>query len=170
MVHQKEKEGGKGLSLVGAARWHVTLRFLGQVGEERVPELVEALAAAAGAFSGPLRCQVGPETGWFVGTRVLQLPVVGLDPLADAVMAATTAAVPAQRDDALPFNGHLTLARLRGRRRGVSGRMGRTLGGVAFGAAFDVDSIDLVHSEPSPNGHVYSTLFRAQLGAGGDLY
>ena len=60
-----------------------------------------------------------------------------------------------------PFNGHLTLAR-------AKGRLGTTaqaeLAGIPFDARFEVAAVDLVASEPSPAGHLYSTVVRAPLG------
>ena len=75
----------EGLEVVGPGQWHITLRFLGEVGGERVPALVEALGAAAAELPGALPCQVGPGTAWFGGDRVLQIPVSGLEQAADAI-------------------------------------------------------------------------------------
>ena len=38
------------------------------------------------------------------------------------------------------------------------------LGGIAFEGTFEVPHIDLVRSEPSPQGHRYTTVTRARLG------
>ena len=75
--------------------------------------------------------------------------------------AATVPLVP-EPDAEPPFNGHLTLARSKGRRLSVA-----ALGDMAnlpFEAAFPVPAVDLVVSEASPRGHVYSTVVRAPLG------
>ena len=64
----------KNLRLVGPTRWHVTLRFLGDVAEERLASLGDALVACATAQPGPVVCRLGPGTGWFTGVRVLQVP------------------------------------------------------------------------------------------------
>ena len=45
----------KDLRLVGPTRWHVTLRFLGDVAEERLAPLGDALVACAAAVPGPAR-------------------------------------------------------------------------------------------------------------------
>ncbi len=151
----------KGMRFVGPARWHVTLRFLGEVAEGAIPPLADALTAAAAATPGPLECRLGPGTGWFTGVRVLQLPAAGVDTLAAAVRLATTPLVPETTTDP-PFNGHLTLARAKGRRLSVAA-LGE-MANIPFEAAFPVDAIDLVSSTPSPDGHVYTTLARAPLG------
>ena len=152
----------KNLRLVGPTRWHVTLRFLGDVAEEQLEPLGDALVASAASEPGPVECRLGPVTGWFTGVRVLQLPAAGLDGLADAVRAATVPVVPEPAQGEPPFNGHLTLARAKGR---LGAAAQSDLAGIPFGAAFPVQHVDLVASRPSPGGHVYSTLVRARLGS-----
>ena len=154
----------RGLRFVGPSRWHITLRFLGEVDEARVEPLGHALRECGAAFPGPLECRLGPRTGWFSGVRVLQLPATGLDGLAGAVRTATLPLLPDTADPEPPFNGHLTLARSRGRRLGVAA-LGE-MSGLPFEAAFEVSAMDLVASQPSPEGHVYTTLVRAPLGIG----
>jgi RNA 2',3'-cyclic 3'-phosphodiesterase len=152
----------KNLRLVGPTRWHVTLRFLGEVGEEQLGPLGDALVACGAAQPGPVVCRLGPATAWFTRVRVLQLPTAGLDALAVAVRGATEPLVAEQVGGGSPFNGHMTLAR-------VKGRLGRQaqadLEGIPFAASFAVAHIDLVASAPSPHGHVYTTIRRAFLGA-----
>jgi 2'-5' RNA ligase len=152
----------KGLRFVGGARWHVTLRFLGEVGEEGVEPLGDALTACAASYPKTVACRLGPGTGWFTGVRVLQLPATGLDGLAAAVRTATLPFVPDPLDPGPPFNGHLTLARSKGRRLGVAA-LGE-MAGIPFEASFPVPAIDLVSSRPSPQGHVYTTVVRAPIG------
>jgi 2'-5' RNA ligase len=152
----------RGLRFVGPSRWHITLRFLGEVDETLVEPLGHALQECGADFPGPLECRLGPGTGWFSGVRVLQLPAAGLDGLAAVVRAATHPLLPDPADPEPPFNGHLTLARSKGRRLGVAA-LGE-MSGLPFEAAFEVSAMDLVASQPSPQGHVYSTLVRAPLG------
>jgi len=156
----------KGLRFVGAARWHVTLRFLGDVDERATEALSDALLGCAAGFPGPLECRLGPGTGWFTGVRVLYLPAAGLDGLADAVRSATVPLVPEARAQAEAFNGHLTLARAKGRRLSVAA-LGE-MAPIPFDAAFPVAHVDLVSSVPSPSGHVYTTIVRAPLAVVGE--
>jgi RNA 2',3'-cyclic 3'-phosphodiesterase len=155
----------RGLRFVGPARWHVTLRFLGEVDEDLVGPLGQALVACGNACAGPVECRLGPGTGWFIGVRVLQLPAAGLDALAAAVREATAAVVPEPAEPEPAFNGHLTLARAKGRRLGVAA-LGE-MAALPFEAAFAVPAMDLVASQPSPQGHVYTTLVRAPIGGTG---
>jgi RNA 2',3'-cyclic 3'-phosphodiesterase len=151
----------KNLRLVGRTRWHVTLRFLGALTEEQGEQLGDALTAGAAAFPGPLECRLGPATAWFSRVRVLQLPAHGLGALAAAVGRATASVVPEADGGAPPFNGHLTLARVKGR---LGAQAQAALEGIPFASTFTVAHVDLVASEPSPQGHVYTTLVRAPLG------
>jgi RNA 2',3'-cyclic 3'-phosphodiesterase len=152
----------KNLRLVGPTRWHVTLRFLGEVTEEHLGPLADALVAGAGALPGPVECRLGPATAWFSRVRVLQVPAQGLTALAGAVRAATAPVVAEPDGPAPPFNGHLTLARVKGR---LGPRAQAELEGIPFASTFAVTHVDLVASAPSPHGHVYTTLARAPLGS-----
>jgi 2'-5' RNA ligase len=147
---------GVGLRVVGPEQWHITLRFLGQVDDDRVPELSDALGRAAASMHGAVRCRLGPSTAWFGGGRVLQIPVEGLDELAGAVRVATLAVVPDAGDRVPAFQGHLTLARSKGRREGASQR--QALAGIPFAAAFDASSFDLVASRLTDQGPRYTPL------------
>ena len=151
----------KGLRFVGPERWHVTLRFLGEVSEDAVGALGEALVSAAASVTGPLQCRLGPGTGWFTGVRVLHLPAAGLDGLAAAVRTATLPIVGEPDEPEPAFNGHLTLARSKGRRLGVAA-LGE-MANIPFEAAFPVTAVDLVSSQPSPRGHRYTTVVSAPL-------
>lgn len=151
----------KGLRFVGPERWHVTLRFLGEVDDDALGPLGDALVECAAAFPGPLQCRLGPGTGWFTGVRVLHLPVAGLDGLAAAVRTATLPFAPEPAEPEPAFNGHLTLARSKGRRLGVAA-LGE-MANIPFEATFPVAAVDLVSSQPSPQGHRYDTIVHAPL-------
>jgi RNA 2',3'-cyclic 3'-phosphodiesterase len=153
----------KNLRLVGPTRWHVTLRFLGEVTEAELGPLGHALQTAMAAVGRPLPCRLGPATAWFSRVRILQLPAQGLDTLAAAVGRATAPIVAPQAGDGLAFNGHLTLARVKGR---LGPQAQAELEGIPCASTFSVEHVDLVASEPSPRGHVYTTLLRAPLGTG----
>ena len=149
------------LRLVVPSAWHITLRFLGDVDEDLLAPLGDALVPAVASVPGPVECRLGPGTDWFTGDRVLQLPAFGLEELAGAVRAATVPLVGEPEDDEPPFNGHLTLARARGR---LGATAQAELAAIPFEAVFDVTHVDLVASEPGPSGHRYTTLVRAPLG------
>lgn len=174
LLHGLETELGPvgGLRFVDPSLWHVTLRFLGPVGregaggtcgqDELVARLVHALEACCSTFPGPLECHLGPSTAWFSSAPVLHLPATGLDGLAGVVCRATSPVVP-QPAGEQAFYGHLTLARPKGQRVSVAAMAQRA--GIPFDAAFPADHVDLVASDPSPQGHRYTTLARVPLGS-----
>ena len=132
---------------------------LGDVDDDLLPVLVDALGSAATRVRDPVRCTIGPATAWFGGTRVLQIPATGLDGVAVAVRQATGRTIPDAGQS--PFVGHLTVARVRGRRPEESIRT--AVAGVAFTAEFAVPRFFLVASELSPAGPCYTTLARFPL-------
>jgi 2'-5' RNA ligase len=118
-------------------QWHVTLRFLGSVDD--VDGVVAALAAVR---HPPVDVAVGPATTR-LGEGVVMLPASGVDSLA--------AAMPFPTDR--PFTGHLTVARIRGRRTRVN-----HLSGVPFAASWRATSFALVRSQTRPTGAVYDDI------------
>ena len=70
---------------------------------------------------------------------------------AAAVREATLPFVPGPEQTEPRFNGHLTLARAKGRRLGVAALGDMT--GIPFEAAFAVTAVDLIRSEPATGGH-----------------
>jgi RNA 2',3'-cyclic 3'-phosphodiesterase len=126
------------------ANWHVTLRFLGDVPPDDVTARLErASLPAATAVVGPTVTRLGRDT--------LVVPVGGLDRLAATVVEATTDL--GRPAGSRPFNGHLTLARLRG-------RADCTVLGTPLSASFDVTEVALVSSTTLPTGALYETVAR----------
>ncbi|MCU1450749.1 MAG: 2-5 ligase family protein, partial [Acidimicrobiales bacterium] len=110
---------------------------------------MSAVAAAA---------ELGPETGRF-GKRVLHVPVSGLDEVVAAVVDATRDVGRPPEDR--PFNGHLTLARARDRRRRVDLW---ALTGTPVAASWPVSEVCLVESRLSPHGANYQVVETVLLG------
>lgn len=128
-------------------QWHVTLRFLGEVdGPDRV---VDALVAA------DLRAAiatVGPHAA-MLGRSVVQLPVEGLDDLAEGVVTATAGI--GRPPEKRPFRGHLTLARTKGR---------IDVPRAPAAGAWNVHAIDVVRSHLRRTGARYETVATVPLG------
>lgn len=133
-----------------AHRLHVTLRFLGEVPDPG--PVVRAVSARAG--TGRAEAALGPATTWLPGRQVLVVPVGGLGALAAAVGDALAGHGGEQR----PWLGHLTLARVRGRRRGRS-----ELAGTPFEAAWPVEELTVVASVTASSGPEYRVLARVPL-------
>jgi RNA 2',3'-cyclic 3'-phosphodiesterase len=139
------------------ADWHVTLRFLGEVPDDRVDDLA-AVAAAAAAAVAPFTARLGPLTALGTGARVLFVPVHGAEPLV-SVLDAVLDDLVEPRDG--PYRGHLTLARARGR-----GRLPSTLSGLPVAVSFPVDAAALVASSLEPDRAVHRVVATFALGDG----
>jgi len=148
------------LKMADVGQAHVTLKFLGQVEERRVPEIVEAMRGAVEgrhAFRAACRgCGQFPPKG---APRTIWAGVEdggGLARLAGAI-EESLAPLGFQRE-ARPFRPHLTLARAReGSRPGgaaafVARHADDDLGG------WDVSSVSLKRSVLGPQGPAYSDL------------
>lgn len=144
-----------------ALRWepaeqrHVTLRFIGDVADEAIADLNDALRAVA-AQKAPRRVELGPSTAR-LGPGVLMVPVTGLDDLGRAVCEATAAfgSPPPER----PFVGHVTLARGRNRRP-----VPAELAGQGVDGSWVVDELTLVRSRLGSAGARYEVVATAGLG------
>ena len=145
---------------------HLTLKFLGEIDEERVPEIMQALAHALGDSE---RFRLGIEgVGTFpnpVSARVVWLGIAGDVGTLVALQAAieqATAGLGLERDDR-PYTPHLTLGRIkRIRKRSV------WLQGLESVRDFklpglDVAAVSLISSELRPAGAVYRELGRVAL-------
>jgi 2'-5' RNA ligase len=160
-------EAAEALRWTTRDQWHVTLRFLGEVGD---PAPVVAALDTADVRS--TEAWLGPAARW-LGGQVLYLPVAGLDELAAGVAAATAALGRPPEDRR--FVGHVTLARLRrpsprhrragrdrsGRDRSVRRRL--DLGGAAIEARWVVGEVVLVRSHLGRAGSRYEDVHRRRL-------
>lgn len=152
---------------IPGARWvppenlHVTMKFLGHVPDERVPEVTEAVGLAAAGAGGGFAARLG-ATGAFPDARRARVVWVGL-----AAGTARLAACARALDEALaplgfeaesrPFTAHITIARINPPRA------------VTFGAdpepvRFSVRALTLFHSRPGGRAPVYTALGRFPLG------
>lgn len=129
-------------------QWHVTMRFLGWTGFDAA---VEAFEAGTGQACTAV---MGPETAR-LGRGVLEVPVAGLDQLAEAVTRATAAV--GRPPESRHFHGHLTLARARAP-RDLAG-----LVGLPAAATWPVGELTLVSSVTGRGGSHYTVERRLAL-------
>jgi RNA 2',3'-cyclic 3'-phosphodiesterase len=141
----------EGLRWTTREQWHVTLRFLGSVDD--VPPVVGALGSMRVAATAAV---LGPQVSRF-GQRVLHVPVAGLDDVAAGVVDAT-AGIGKPPDDRA-FTGHVTLARVRGRRRVDL----RPFVGADVSATWAVGEVCLFASHLHPHGARYEVVERFPL-------
>jgi 2'-5' RNA ligase len=141
---------------------HVTLKFLGEVEEPRIPSLCAALSAAAGRAGTRFSMEV-EGLGTFGDRRHPRVVWVGIHERTGA-LAALQEVVEGVcvgegfEKEGRPFRPHLTLARLKGRFPGL-GRALATRAGVKLGA-FRVSSFSLIQSLLRPEGARYVPLER----------
>lgn len=146
---------------------HLTLKFLGSLLPEALPGLVSALAPVATACPPLALSTLGlggfPRLG---RARVLWLGIGGeCDRLAALQQAIDAALAPLDwPPERRPFQGHLTLARAKG--RGLFG--GDAAHGLAqcepvTGVAFTADRLTLYRSRLRPRGAVYEVLHQWRL-------
>jgi 2'-5' RNA ligase len=154
--------GGDAVRWVRPEGLHVTLRFLGDVATERVPELVDRVRAETAAL-GSFRVRLGGVHAFPSARRpnvvVLDVgPVEPLEELAEAVERGVVAAgfAPESRR----FRAHLTLGRVRGHRFPSAGSAL-----TPEAAAWDVREAVLFRSELHRSGARYTALERIALGA-----
>jgi 2'-5' RNA ligase len=165
------------LSWVRPASLHLTVKFLGDISEELVNPLREAIAGALkdhhrlqipldrlGVFprlQQPRILWIGPTEQWDASEEAARLAAVHR---AVEAFCVTLSLAP----DTRPLSAHLTLARIKSGHRAAgqvlarSGAMDRLLSPVE---ALAVDAIVLMRSELKPSGPVYTVLWEAILQA-----
>ena len=172
-IREDEGELAGGGRLPNRVRWvslddlHLTIRFLGPTGEERL-EALRGAVTAAGAAAEPFEAGIG-GAGAFPSVerpRALWLgvldPAGGMPRLSAAVGAALAAA--GWPIDDRPYTPHLTLARCDGVRSGP--RVARRLVAAAqdLEAWFPVDRLVLYESHTGRGPARYEPLHEAPLG------
>lgn len=151
------QDGTLPIRWVGRAGMHVTLKFLGEVADEREP----AVTAALDSVCRGVRAFVLPMQGFgvFPSRRAPRIVWAGCD----AVPALELLQHGVEREmDALgfplegrPFRPHVTLGRVRGRPGAVEGLVER-LDDLTFQHEFTVETIDLMQSTLSSAGARYA--------------
>jgi 2'-5' RNA ligase len=118
-----------------ATNAHVTLRFLGDVDDELVPEVADALRT--GLVDVPAaEAEVGTRVQR-LGMAAIVVPVAGLEEVA----AAVATAVGRYGGEDRPFRGHLTLARIR------RGRPAPVVAGPPAPVRWRVTEVELLRSD-----------------------
>lgn len=142
---------------------HQTLKFLGDIPEDRVPDVQAVLARVAGGHS---RFTVDVEgLGVFPDVRAPRVLWVGLTAHVDALKRLAVDVEVALgaigfAPESKPFNPHLTLARIKERSHDI----GRVLSGEGLLAQetklgeLTVAAVSLMKSELKPTGSVYTRL------------
>ncbi|MEM2942534.1 MAG: RNA 2',3'-cyclic phosphodiesterase [Candidatus Bathyarchaeia archaeon] len=160
---KKLLEAGADMKLVAPENMHLTLRFLGEVEEEKIQRVIDAMSllriqpfdirfAGTGAFPSLNRINAvwagvkdgGEELMKIVGELEPRLRTIGIPP------------------DKKGFSPHLTIARVKtGRSKDKIAELIRKLSDKDFGS-FKVESIRLKKSVLAPSGPTYYTIFEVK--------
>ena len=157
------RDSARSLRFVRAEALHVTMRFLGHVESEHLPEVADAIragladAAPAELETGPLFAMPGERRPRVVALEVG--PEEGLAGLAGRVeRAARAAGLPAETRR---FRAHLTLARVA---RGARVRLPELASIASPRTSMTVEELVLFRSELDARGPRYTALERFPLG------
>ena len=162
------KKSGTDVSWVKPERVHLTLKFLGNVPEEAISDIKEALREVA-ASSAPMRLQPA-GCGAFPSLKKMRVVWVGLRgddaPLRTLQNKVEAALLPLGFEpEDRPFRAHLTLGRVKGKRN-LHSLQEALLARQDFKAeAFDVTELVLYKSDLRPEGPLYTPLIRAVFAA-----
>jgi len=130
----------RGVRYTRRKQWHISLRFLGDVERHEALEAFEQVSAPAATVT------LGPSVE-LLGTRVVIVPADGLDGIVAAVDEHFGAIGEPREHD---YQGHLTLARLKGRPLRDPSLV--SVLGAPLSMRFEVDEIALWKSEMTDTG------------------
>lgn len=160
------------VELAPAAKWlaapamHVTLVFLGEIGEDRAPPISEAIrGVAARHASFELSVEGGGTFGQPLRPRVLWLGLGGEVAALAALQAELARCLRplGYEPEHRAFSPHLTLARARGHAGDPAlDRCASALKELRLGPA-RVGELVLYRSELTPGGSIYTPILRAPL-------
>ncbi|MDD1751116.1 MAG: RNA 2',3'-cyclic phosphodiesterase [Methanothrix sp.] len=145
---------------------HLTLKFLGETPESKVPDILDALTRALGGTGG-FRLEV-ERVGTFPNAKNARVVWVGVSGDIERLMNLQTAVEDAmaglglERDDR-PFTPHLTLGRikyLRSKEKWLN--ILEEIKNIKL-AGFDVKAVALMKSELKRTGAVYTEIGRVEL-------
>ncbi len=166
-VQQRLQAAKASVRWVAAENLHVTLKFLGDIAEDRVSEVLDALGRAAENVEPFAMCAGG--LGAFPNLRRPRVVWAGVG---DGAEQATKLAEAVERElrslgfqrEKRPFSAHITLGRVKSF-VGASALTGliREHADAEFGT-IGVDEIALMQSDLRPSGAVYSLLGQMPLG------
>lgn len=174
---QKEGSREARISWVQPASMHVTIKFLGDMDEQLVAPLRDAVAQAIGsrqtsivpierlgAFprpQGPRVLWVGPSQDWERGEEALRLAAVhrSIEEACEGFGFTR---------EAKPFNPHLTLARIKEGERQVGNALARSgmMDGPAALGSLAVQAVVLMKSDLRTTGSVYTKMWELKMGTG----
>lgn len=170
LVERLTSHGQSGVRWVDPHSIHLTLKFLGDVAVDRLDDIAAALTESVrGIF--PFRLGLG-GLGVFPNPKRVRVAWVGVSGETDKLrqlqrQVESTLENLGFAAESRPFTPHLTLARLRDRvSADERARFGQLIDATPFEArhAIDVDAINLMRSQLTRQGAVYSRINSIKLG------
>lgn len=169
-VQEALKARGADVGWVKPENLHITLRFLGEVEEARLPVLSEAIASSLKGAS-PFPLALG-GLGAFPDLRFPRVIWIGVKKGAEELSA-----LQARLEEGLqrigfppedrPFSPHLTLGRVRSPRKREALVEGLKVLQVPLLEEMVLESVELMRSQLHPAGAIYTILQRFPLGRQG---
>jgi RNA 2',3'-cyclic 3'-phosphodiesterase len=154
-VQSQLKERLENVSWTRPEAMHLTLHFFGSIQSADLPEILDSLEEVTRKHA-PFEL-TARGVGSF-GSRVLWAGLEGecaeLNKVAQAVRSAVVRF--GEHEEDRKFNGHITLGRFRAPARGLGAKL-HPCASHLFGT-WQVDHVELIRSELSPNGSRYTTL------------
>ncbi|MEM4725212.1 MAG: RNA 2',3'-cyclic phosphodiesterase [Candidatus Hadarchaeum sp.] len=143
---------------------HLTLKFLGNVSSERVPEITRAIERGCRSFT-PFSISLS-QPGFFPNARRLRVVWVGVDGDIETLLQLQRAVESELNAIGFPpekrgFQPHLTLARIRDYARpNEREEMAKCIGAIQVdsSASMLVREVHLIRSDLRPTGAVYTRL------------
>jgi 2'-5' RNA ligase len=166
-LQQTLQQHGAKISWVKPSNIHLTLKFLGQVAEARIPAACSAVERAA-HLSQPLEIEVG-EAGCFPSAKLPRVFWIGLTAVPDG-LARLHASIEKELvregfpPDTRKFSPHLTIGRVRSPKNAA--RVAEDLIATGFAREmFQTTAVIVMRSDLNPSGSIYSPLSTCRLGA-----
>jgi RNA 2',3'-cyclic 3'-phosphodiesterase len=146
------------VSWVKPVNIHLTLKFLGDVPQAKIPTVSAAVNRATGSCS-PFQVTVG-EAGCFPSPRNPSVLWIGISQMPDTLRRLRDAledelAREGFERESKKFNPHLTIARLRNPRRAKPVAEALLARGFAD-ESFQADEVIVMRSQLSPHGSIYT--------------
>ncbi len=169
-LQQSLKAGGlPGIKWVDPESIHLTLKFLGSIGVDKIDAVTAAMQKAAGGIN-PFRLEIN-GLGAFPSLRRVQVVWVGIggevDRLTELQRQVELSLAPLGfAPESRNFSPHLTLARLRSQKSVEERqRFGQIISGTSFTPDYriEVESINLMKSQLTRYGAIYSQLGSVRL-------
>lgn len=145
------------LTLPTADQMHITLKFLGEIPEMKIPKIAGALEKVRGA---PFQLQAARVSTF--GRRVIKAEVTDQSCCADIAKQIDGLLLPLGfPKEARPFSPHITLARIKEYAPDLQEKTD-ALCDAEFGTCM-IEEILLKQSTLTPRGSIYTTLARVKL-------